>query len=178
MSLDYALDDAESILKKALTINPAEVDTYLALSTVYSLRGCIQESISVLHSADRLDSRNWKIHYNLAVDLRTSNLHPEAIREFWVAFRLSPTQKTISSLLAAHISLYKVWYAVVATVLYIVGMILCSTASLPLIVISAGYCFLRSYLWYLDKNHKEFLLALFMGIYIIGSFFLYLLLTT
>lgn len=85
------LDQAESHLKQAFSLNPNFAEAYANLGILYDHTGRGKEAIPLLNKAINLDPQNAVYHYNLGLAYAKQLDFKEARREFQTTLQLDPS---------------------------------------------------------------------------------------
>jgi tetratricopeptide (TPR) repeat protein len=83
-----ALQEAETLLKKAIQLNPAFAEAHLQLGILYAAKGQYAKSITEYRASIRLDPGRAKAHYRLARALMHIGKRAAAEKEFQTFKRL------------------------------------------------------------------------------------------
>lgn len=169
------LDDAEKIVQKALDIDPNQADAYIVLGRIKLNRDQIEESVLALHKAVELNSKSWQAHVNLATVYNQQKAYREALKEFWIAFRLSPEKIRIAyPVFLLSTLVYSTMYNFVIAALCAMAFILHSVFAWPLILISSGYSFFEGYLLIRSKKYGLSATVFLFGISLIVLYAYYI----
>lgn len=128
----------------------------------------MEESVSALQEAIELNPKSWLPHYALGLIYGKQLSYRRAQREFWIAFKLSPTKgRTGYAVLGLNIAIYTKEYSLIAAALGAIALIFRSTFAWPLILISSGYSFVLSYISVRSKKLGRAAMAFLFGIALI-----------
>ncbi|MFQ3610097.1 MAG: tetratricopeptide repeat protein [Fimbriimonadales bacterium] len=86
-------DEAEQLLKQALTINPHSSEAHHQLGLVYCFTGMFDESIQELETSVRLDPEAVQPRLDLALTYSMLGYEPEAKRELEEVLRRDPANE-------------------------------------------------------------------------------------
>jgi tetratricopeptide (TPR) repeat protein len=167
------LEDAERNVQKALSLDSNQKDAYFLLGGIYLKRDQIQESISYLRKTITLDPQYWKAHLNLGLVYNRQNLRREALKEFWLAFKIAPSMKTASAVIVEYINIYGFWYAIAGGILIWIALTIHSVFAWPLVLIVVAYFLFGSYRMLRGRNYLKSIAGFLMGVLIIVLYILF-----
>jgi len=83
-------DEAKALLRRAIALRPGLPSPHENLGSALLLSGDVQGAVAELGIATRLDPRNGRLRYKLAVAMYAAGQRAEAERQFQIAKRLEP----------------------------------------------------------------------------------------
>ncbi len=168
-------DEAEQTLQRALILEPKLADAYIVLGSVSLWRHQIQNGILHIRKAIELEPNSWRAHFNLGLAYSLQQSPRETLREFWRAFRLSPSNITGYEVFVEYISLNRKWFAIAVPALLLTALIVHSIIGLMLVLLVSLYLFVVGSIWLKAKNYKIFIVNISLGILFLAFYVLYLL---
>jgi tetratricopeptide (TPR) repeat protein len=166
------LDKAEGILLQALNLDPRLADAYISLSLISRKRDQIEESIAYSQKAIELNPKSWKAYYNLGLTYLGQYDQNEALRQFWTAFKLSPSRQTGLMIFVVHNNIHYKAYTILGTILAAIIILSHSVFTWPLIIVSIGYIFIWSLANFDKRKYFTAIADILLGILVL-LFFIY-----
>ena len=165
------LDDAEQSIRKALTLDSNLADAYIVLGAIYTLQGKVQDGFLAMQKAIELAPKSWKAHYNLAISLHNQQFQKEALKEFWVAFKLFPSGKTGYTAMNESMWIYRKINAIAMGIFLVVALLIKnSLLALPLVIIPAGYLLIMGYIYLRRREYMNVLINIVIIILLIVAY--------